>query len=253
MKIQKFIKKNTKQYIIKSDEELVLYDETILRFNLLSKKEIDDKLLQEIKEYDESIKIYYKLVRSLTSKRKTEYEIVNYLKSINVNEKSINEIINKLKNNNLINDETYINAFIHDGIYLKNKGPRKLEVELLNLGYNLSYIRDKINNIDNEIYISVINRLINKKIKANHRMSGKLLKIKIASYIVHQGFTKEMVMNEIEKYVFSDEDALKEEYNKLYRKLSKKYNDEILLNKIKYKLLEKGFTNDQIDIIIKGE
>ena len=70
----------------------------------------------------------------------------------------------------------------------------------------------------------------------------EMLRKKILTELTMQGFSKsniELVMNEIE--FGSDEEIKQREYEKLYKKLSKKYSGAELELKIKQKLYQKGF------------
>ena len=244
MKINSFKKKNNNQYQVLGDKTLTLFADTILKFELLTKKEISETQLKEILEYDNSITIYNKIINRLKHKRLTEYEIEQEFKKNNIN--NYEELITKLKNTNLINDLSYTKDYIHDALYIKNHGPRKIEVDLLKKGINLSVIRDELNNISDSEYETIIDKLIEKKIKTNHTNAGRVLSLKIANQIVHQGFTKEMVSIEIKKYDFNNKELLQKTYEKEYRLLSKKYTGKELDYKIKQKLINKGFDISQL-------
>ena len=58
MKIEKIIKKknNLYQILLSDNTSLSFYDETIIKYNLLVKKEFDSKLLAEIVTYNNNIK-----------------------------------------------------------------------------------------------------------------------------------------------------------------------------------------------------
>ena len=59
-----------------------------------------------------------------------------------------------------------------------------------------------------------------------------------------QGYTKETAMSEVNKIKIDDQDIMKKEYDKLYKKLSKKYRGKELEYKIKQKLYQKGFYHE---------
>lgn len=252
MKIIKYNKKNNNQYIITTDkQELVLYDDTILKYDLLLKSEISDAMLKEINTYNKSLFEYYKVIKKLKSKRKTEKEVRDLFIDLGIPKGIYEDFLQKLKNAKLIDDYAYINAYIHDHIFLKLEGPRKIETDLLHLGFLDKDIKDVLNTIDDEIYISNINKIINKKIKTNHKDSGKVLEIKIATFIVHLGYTKQMTMEQIQNYNFDNPEILNKEYLKEKNKLEKKYNGEELKYKLRQKLYQKGFSLDEINKLMQ--
>ena len=252
MEILKFHKKKSNQYeLILENNSILLYDETILKYNLLLKKEIPESLFGEIEKYDALIRIYYKIVKSLKYKRKTEQEIRKVFIEANANSQMTEDLINKLKEAGLINDIAYLNAYIHDAIFLKNLGPRKIETDLLALGFNLSSIRDEIAKYDEDVWIKTIDKIIEKKLKVNHHDSSKVVKLKLATFIVHAGFTKEMTIKELDRYEINDSEALKKAFIHQKKVLEKKYSGEELKFRLKQKLMDKGFCLEKIAELIK--
>lgn len=248
-KIDKFIKLKDGKYKLTGDKTLVLTSETILKYNLLVNKSFDDKELNDILEYDKSIEAYNKIIKLLNRKFLTEKEIIKKLKDDNIKKEYIDKIINKLKDNNFINDKVYLQAYIDDEINLKMTGPRKIETDLLKLGFNGQDIKLILNDIEENVWLDKINKMIQKKLKCNHTKSGLSLKINIASYIVHLGYSKEMVMPIIDKYDYINMDVIKKEYEKQNKLLSKKYSGEELNKMIRYKLINKGYKEEEIDKI----
>lgn len=250
MKIVKLKKKNNNQYLlITLNDEICLYDDTILKYDLLLKKELDESRLEEILSYDKYLDEYYKILKKLKRKRMTELEVIEYFKSFGIDEKYYQEFVLKLKNARLIDDISYLQAYIHDHVYLKMEGPRKIQTDLLKLGFLDKDIKNILNNIDDDVYITNINKIIQKKVKSNHKDAGKVLELKIATYIVHLGYTKELTMQQISKYTFSNIDVLKREYQKEKKKLEKKYSGSDLEYRIKQKLYSRGFKEEEIEQI----
>ena len=69
---------------------------------------------------------------------------------------------------------------------------------------------------------------------------------KILIDLNNEGFKKNLIQQEISKIDFADDkDLAKKEYDKLYKKLSRKYSGRELELKIKQKLYQKGFSIEQ--------
>ncbi len=250
MKIVRLKKKNNNQYVlITLNDEICLYDDTILKYDILLKKELEESRLEEILNYNKSLDEYYKIIKKLKRKRMTEFEVVEYFKNLGIDEKYYQDFVYKLKNARLIDDISYLQAYVHDHVYLKMEGPRKIQTDLLKLGFFDKDIKNVLTNIADDIYIANINKIIEKKIKSNHKDSGKVLELKIATFIVHMGYTKELTMQQISKYAFSNLDILKKEYQSLKRRLEKKYSGSDLEYRIKQKLYSRGFKEEEIEQI----
>ena len=79
MKINKYkkLKTNTYKLVLDNKEEIVLYDDTIIKYDLLRTKEIND--LDSIIKYNKSIESYYIAIKYITRKLRTEKAVRNKL------------------------------------------------------------------------------------------------------------------------------------------------------------------------------
>lgn len=80
MKIQKYIKDRQNKYkVVIDDEEYILYDDVIVKYNLLLKSEIDNSSFEEIKTYNDELKSYYDSIKYISRRLRSEKEIYEYL------------------------------------------------------------------------------------------------------------------------------------------------------------------------------
>ena len=246
MNIKKIIKlKNNKYKIVFDDHEITTYDNVILDNNLLYKKNIDkenyDKIIKDTNYYD----IYNKCVKSILKKRKSEKEIKEYLDKFNIDNKD--KIISKLKEINLINDRDFTRAYINDKIYLSKCGINKIKNDLINLGIDIIIINEELSNIDKSIFQDLLEKQVLKRIKNNTKYSNYQLKQKILNEMINLGYEKEDILSIIDVNIISDNEILEKEFNKIYNKLKTKYSGYDLNQKIKQKLIIKGFKADDIN------
>jgi len=77
MKITNYKKKKTNLYevTLSNNEKLLLYDDVILKYELLLKKEINEKELDEIIEFNSYLESYNKALKFIITKLRTEKEI----------------------------------------------------------------------------------------------------------------------------------------------------------------------------------
>lgn len=242
MRIINYKKKTSNLYeIALSDKKVIsLYDDVILKYELLLKKEINEKELNEIIEYNNKIESYMTALKYISSKLRTEKEIRTKL--MYYNKDAINYTIDRLTKEGYLNNDLYIKSYINDEINLKFIGPNKILFNLKKLGFKDEEILNYLNTFDNEIWLDKINKYVLKKVNSNHNLSGLLLKQKLMQDLVNKGFYKEHINLIINEFDFNDNDSVKEkEYNKLKNKLSKKYSGEELEYRIKIGLMKKGF------------
>lgn len=255
MKIKSFKKEKNNKYkiIFESGEDITLYDDVIVKYNLLINKELDTVKLEEILKYNSSLDAYYLALKYISKKMRTKLEIKKYLEKKEMSPKTIEDTINKLVKNKAINEDLYVKSFCNDQINFSNVGPRKIISKLKELGIQKEQSSEYLKKIDREVWITKINKIIDKKIKANHNYSAYILKNKILNSLINDGFDKQMVMDAINaKDISCDESIILKEYNKQRNKLSKKFDGESLEFQIKLKLRSKGFSNEEISNIKTG-
>ena len=149
MEIKKYVKDKGNKYKIYIDDEIItLYDDVIVKYNLLSNKNIDNKRFNEITEYNDFLDGYYKSIKYINKKMRTEKEIEKYLKKIDINDNEINKIIKLLYKDGYLNKEIYMKAYINDQYNLTINGPIKVKKDLVNLGYKENEIVDYINSLE---------------------------------------------------------------------------------------------------------
>ncbi len=242
MKIKKISKKGKNIYEINftTGEKLNLYDDVILKYELLLKKDIEGKKLEEIINFNQYLDCYYKALKYINAKLRTEKEIQNKLKDYSNN--SINYTLERLRKEGLLNKDLYIKAYINDEINLRITGPNKIIKDLKALGFKEEDINNYLNTIEEDIFLEKIKKYINKKINSNHELSSAMLKLKIIKELKNKGFYSEQINLVINDFDFIDnKEIYNKEYNKLKNRLSKKYSGNDLEYQIKIKMYQKGF------------
>lgn len=242
MKIIKYKYLNNSKYkIYLEQDEIELYEDIIINYNILNKKELSkeeiDNLLKENNYYD----LYYKSIKYIKAKLRTKKEIHKYLEKYNASLKDIKSIIEKLEKDGYINDELYAKSYIHDSIILKLDGPLKIKKHLLDEGISNDIVIEELKEFDDELIDEKIEKYITKSLKQNKNKSLYALKQKLIYNLINLGYEKDNILNHIENINYSDEELKEKEYDKLYKKLSNKYSGKELEFKIKQKLYEKGF------------
>ncbi|MBQ8472812.1 MAG: RecX family transcriptional regulator [Bacilli bacterium] len=127
-----------------------------MKFNLLLEKEIKD--LDLVLAYNEKFSLYDKVLGYISKKNRTELEVRNYLKKYTSSLEEIDNIINKLYENNILNKENYIRSYINDKIYLSLDGPNKIKNDLINLGFDSYLIEDELVIFTKELIVERINK-----------------------------------------------------------------------------------------------
>lgn len=254
MKIGKYTKLKSNKYSVVIDDITVkLYDDVIVKYELLRLKEIDDKLFKEITEYNDRLEAYYKSLKYITKKLRTEKEIYKYLDK-DYSKEIILETIDKLKRMGYLNKELYLKSYLSDQVHMSLNGPNKIKKDLVSLGYDEDEIKESIESIDNDIWLDKVQKIVNKKIKSNRNLGSNKLKEKLVYDLSNMGYYKWMIEDIIHSTEFSsDSNILEKEYNKLYARLSRKFDGSSVDYQIRMKLLQKGFYSSEIDEFMQNK
>ena len=104
MEIVKFKKGKKNIYELELDNGLKfkLYDDVIVKFNLIVNKRLDDKKFEEVVEYNDSLGAYYESLKKLNSKMRSELELRKFLEN-KYSSSIINDTINRLKKDGYLN------------------------------------------------------------------------------------------------------------------------------------------------------
>ena len=204
MKIIKYEKKgnNTYKIYLENNQSINLYEDVIIKNNLLYKKEIDTSLLEKLDKDNSKEDIYNKCVKYISVRIRSIHEIKEYLKRKEVDNNLIDNTIDKLINNNLLNDEQFTKAFINDKLNFTTMGPYRIEQELKKHKIDSNIIYKYLNDIDDEVIDNKINKQITKLMKSTRKKQN--LRNKIYTNLLTLGYSNEMILRNINNYDFSN-------------------------------------------------
>lgn len=253
MKIEEIKKQKNGKYKItfESGELLNTYDDVILNNGLLFHKDVDSLLFNKLNEETKYYDVYNKTIKYIEKKLRSKKEVEVFLdkNQIEINDKK--KIIDKLESINLINDKLFANAYFQDRINLSSDGPYKIINELKKNNISDDIILSVEEKIDNAGIYEKLSKLVLKKIRSNRNKSNYMLKQKIIIDMINLGYEKSMIIDIINENIDNNNSVIQNEYKKLFNKLSKKYYDEELNRMIKNKLIQKGFSLEEINKIEK--
>ena len=252
MEIQKFKKIGKAKYkILLNNSELILYEDIILKYNLITKKKISlediNKYLNENRYYE----VYYNALSYINNKMRCEEELRNYLSHKGYDKDNIEKVIDQLIKQNIINDELYINSYINDKIYLTNDGPDKIKNNLLNYNLNEIIIEKYLSQIDCEVWNEKLTKIIEKRLKLNNS-SYKLFIYKTQNYLLNLDYPKELINEKLSNLRISNINNIEKEYKKAYNKYKNKYSGEELKYKIFNYLYRKQYSKEEINSVLNN-
>lgn len=240
MKIIKYKKVGKNKYKVMFDNtDLTLYEDVILKYELLIKQEITLEELDEIIEDNNNYEAYNSALNYIEIKMRNKKELYEYLKRKEYNPSLIESVIEKIDNLGLLNSKRYIEAYINDKVNLTSDGPYKIKKNLLELDFNESEIDDYLYKIDNQIWKNKLEKLINKKKNLMKSKSYYTFIQKMKNDLFNAGYDSDMI-DELLSNIEYESNALEKDYNKAL----KKYQSDT--SKIINYLLRKGYNYEEI-------
>lgn len=242
----KKLKGNLYEVCFDNREKYKLYDDIILKHELLIVKDIKNKTLEKILNENQLLDAYYKALKYINLKMRTEYEIIKYLEKYDFSKEHIDNAIKKLRKEGYLDEEKYVKAYVNDTVNLSSNGPKKIKDSLKKLRINEDIIDKYLNDVEGDIWISKIQKILDKKAKVN-KHGEKLFKSKVYSDLILLGYFSEDIKTCLDAYQLDAEDVFQREADKMYKKLSAKYTGVDLELNFKSKMYAKGFDIDFIN------
>lgn len=253
MKIEKIYKVNDGRYtlFLSNKEKITTYDEVILKNNLLTNKEIDEYLFQKIEEENDYYRSYRKVLKYSKIRLRSQKEINDYMKKLNLKNEYQEKIIQDLKKFGFYNDNNFVKAFVSDKMYLTSWGPNKIKAELLKHDIEEELINEVLDIIPKEEIEEKLRKQLVKKCNSNHNNSSTFLKKKLVFEFSNLGYDTSLILSFLEGFVLDESKVILHEFLKCKKSLEKKYEGDELYFQIKQKLFRKGFSCEIINEVIE--
>ncbi len=241
---------NKYKVTLSNNENYLLYDDVIVKYELLRKKDFDEKFLDELVTYNNQLEAYYVAIKYIEKKLRTKIEIQKYLLK-NYDKNIVDKTIEKLTNDGYLNDKKYAELYINEQINLTLNGPGKIKMNLIKLGIDKETINFYLDKVDKQLLMERINKYIMKKNRLNHKFSKNKLKEKLVYELNNLGYESKDIYENLNNISIEEPvNLINKEYEKCYAKLSQKYSGYDLDSRIITKLLTKGFSYEEIKTII---
>lgn len=246
-------KKKNRYNIFLDDQYAFSVDEAVLvEFRLRKGLELSDETIEKLTQKDKFYQFYTQSIHYLSYRMRTKKEMVDYLTKKEADPETIEEIIHRLENEKLLNDQEFAEMFIRTRINTSTKGPKLIEQELMKKGVSPKIIFDCLVIYDNELQFDKIYKFMEKKLKQSSKHSFRKRMEQIKMNLLQKGFSRGLIEEVAQEFADVQDDA--EEWEavcyqgeKMLRKFEKKYSGFDLKNKMKEGLYRKGFNMDLIN------
>lgn len=110
-------------------------------------------------------------------------------------------LIDRLIDENFINEERYVRAFVHDKFEFNHWGRRKIALALAQKGLRGSFVQEILKNIDDKEYTSVLTDILRTKAKSVNAATEQERFYKLLNFAVSRGFEPDVAYKVVEKIV----------------------------------------------------
>ena len=228
--------------VLSNGKEMKVYEDVILKYDLLFKKDIAAATIIEVQEANKEYEAYYMLLNSLRRRAKTVKECHDYLEKKEYTDEVIDKAINKLVTQKYLDDERYAYSYLNEQLIMTKNGPKKIMVNMRKKGLSEDVISRVIMDYSREEQEEKITKIINYLVKTNRSKGPFVLKQKIITKLKLEGFDDDSINKCVARVEFKqDKEQYQKEYNKLYERYKKKYNGRELELFIEKKLYQKGY------------
>lgn len=251
MRIEKVEKKGSKYKITLNNGDVYeTFDGVIIKRGLLFDKNIDEDLLEKIKNDNVYYGAYNRVLGLISRRVRSEKEIVEYLRKQSIPDEYIEKMVYNLRMLSLIDDYKYALAYTNDKMHLSLDGPYKIARFLEEQNIDSYIVSEMIDKYPQKLIDEHIKKIITKKVKANKRYTGYVLKQRITAYLLNLGYVKKDIQRHLD-LVNYDPTLMEREMERYYKKYKTKFEGQELYYKLKSKLIEKGFRSSDVDIYLE--
>lgn len=156
-------------------------------------KELSDQEIEKIISEDQTIRGKEYLLRLLSRRIYSRYEILKKLKNKGYTENIVSNLVLWLENKNYINDELFAEMWAQFRLQNKPIGSYKLNQELRLKGINQDIIKKSINKAYDEIdELTLARNLIKDKIMSAEIKNIRIDPKKIYNFLLRRGFSIEI-------------------------------------------------------------
>jgi len=175
--------------------------EILLRENLKEGQEISSNKVTALIEESELSAIFDKVLRFLSFRPRSEFEINEYLLRKNVGEETRKMVMQKLKVLKLIDDEAFARWWVEQRSTFRPRGIRMLKYELRRKGIDRDLIEKTIKeNRSPATDLLLAEKLVQKKLSRLKNLPEAEAKKKLYRSLLQKGFSFEVLQKAVAKF-----------------------------------------------------
>lgn len=226
-------------------------ESVLIKYRLMKGMEIDSQLEAQITTDDQIAKAYSRMLDYLSRQLRTEYEVVTKLQSIETPEEYIEPVLQKLRQNRLLNDKNYAASYVRTVMNTELKGPNVIRQKLRQKHIGEIDIDEALTQFTKDRQVTNATKLAKRLFKRYHRQPERRQEEKARRGLMTNGYGSD-IFNLVREVVEPEDDPeqeaelLNREGQKVWHKY-RKYDGFKRRMKIQQTLYRKGFGLDDVE------
>ncbi|WP_268912706.1 recombination regulator RecX [Lentilactobacillus sp. SPB1-3] len=226
-------------------------EDVLIKFQIFKGMEVDDQLQETIKKADQVSKLYSRAIDFLAHNLRTEFEVREKLLTLSEDEDAIKEVIDRLKDQRLVDDQHYAQSYVVTVIRGRKNGPAWIRNHLKTKHIPEAMIDNTLTELFNpELQLEIASEGAVKNIKLKKNDSLKMVQNKTKNLLAQRGFSFDIASQAVQSV---DLDEFAERDSEIIDKLAKRYSRKYAKyqgyereQRLKQALYAKGFSMDDI-------
>ena len=128
-------------------------------------------------------------------------EVTDKLREMRMIPEAIDVIVVHLIENNYLNEERFVNAFVRGKFRIKKWGKRRLILELKRKDIQMNLIQLAINNLSDQEYRDTLDELARKKTESIGGLNTNKNKKKLIDYLLYRGWESHLVYDKVNQLI----------------------------------------------------
>jgi len=239
------------------EEKHIVSENLIIKYNLLSPRELSKYEYKTISRVKIEDLLYEKALVFIDFKMRTISEVKKRLRKEVEDEVIINKLIQRLKEDKYLNDDFYVQTYINEKIEYDLVGPGYIKEKLILKGIHYDLIDQHLIKFTEKYQYDKINQIIKNETKYKIKKTYKKAYLSLKRKLVTKGFSLNIIESSLIsnkdnlKAVIDEEPLIKRELDRLVKKYNLSNYEE--KSKVIKALLNKGFDYELIKKSVKED
>ncbi len=142
---------------------------------------------------------YDKLTRFCTYRERCNFEVIQKMNELKVGESLRENYLKQLVEENYLNEERYIKAYVNAKVYLKKWGKKKIMAELSMRRVDKSIVQKTFLELDDDLYISNLHHLAEKKWRSITKKGDREKQSAMDQFVGSTGYESDLIRDSIKQ------------------------------------------------------